>query len=112
MICVLFVEGGQKQSGMFFFYCDFSKVLWRPMIRDEQLCEEVLIEDNQKWDKLLDMLHSKGLADQGMYLCWLIWNNRNECLHKMVCRSQASLITMAAKLVKDFNTAVTRLPMN
>ena len=60
------------------------------MIRDEQLQEEVLTEDNQKWDKLLEMLHNKGLADQGMYLCWLIWYNRKECVHKMVCKSPAS----------------------
>ena len=55
------------------------------------------------------MLPNKGMIIQGMYLCWLIWTNRNECLYKLVCRSPVSVILMAPKLEKEFNVATNRI---
>ena len=51
------------------FECDFSKGLWSSVISDEQLQEEVFRENGLRWGTFLDMLQTKGLVDQGMYLC-------------------------------------------
>ena len=56
---------------------------------------------------MVDMLQNKGLLNQGMYLCCLIWTNRDECLHNLVCRSPVSVILMVDKLEKELLQLIT-----
>ena len=64
------------------------------------------MDDSQSWDKLVAFLQDEGLAKQGMYICWLIWNNRNNCLQNMTWTNPTSLVIMAAKMEREHNAAV------
>ncbi|XWS10214.1 hypothetical protein CRYUN_Cryun39dG0056000 [Craigia yunnanensis] len=38
-----------------------------------------------------------------MLTCWLLWNNRNKCLYKQVCKSPKSLMSSLNRLMANFN---------
>ena len=40
-----------------------------------------------------------------MYAFWLLWHNRNDCIHSMKCRSPDTLRLMAFKIANDYNEA-------
>ena len=64
---------------------------------------EGLMEDEKSWEKLLHFLHEKNLFEQGMYILWEIWNNRNECHHNLKCRSSFYVKKMAINKAREFH---------
>ena len=37
-----------------------------------------------------------------MYILWMIWNNRNDCVHNLKCKNPSTLGLLAVKLAEDF----------
>ena len=64
--------------------------------------EECIKEDLQSWEKLLIWLQESDLSEKGMYAFWLLWHNKNDCLHNMKCRNPYTLRLMAFKSANDY----------
>ena len=79
--------------------------MWRSINQEILVQGDNFRGDNQSWNQLLAFLQEKELVEQGMYTCWMIWNNRNNCLHNMSCSYPPSLALMAAKM-KDYSVAL------
>ena len=45
-----------------------------------------------------------------MIVYWIIWKNRNCCLHDMYCRNSKSILMLAEKMRLDYNVAVAKTP--
>ena len=48
-------------------------------------------EDKQSWKSVLTFMHEKELIEQGMNTFWMIWKNRNSCVHNMMCKNPFTL---------------------
>ena len=53
------------------------------------------------WDSLFLWLQEKKLVDTWMLMMWLIWNNKNQSLHNLVCKSPADIARNAIRLLED-----------
>ena len=47
-------------------------------------------------------LKGKDLVETGMIILWMIWNNRNNCIHQLTCRRALSIKIIIETVVKDF----------
>ena len=43
-----------------------------------------------------------------MYGCWLIWNNKNNCLHNLTCTSPVRINDMSTRMRDEFKVALVR----
>ena len=101
------VCGGLKESIQHvFFDCKLSKEVWNTFHRDMPDQCEGFMDDRQGWRKIFSFLKDKDLLEAGMIVCWLIWKNRNGCLHEMFCRNSKSILRLAEKMRVDYFGAV------
>ena len=60
---------------------------------------------------ILNWIKAQDKLEQGLYGCWLIWNNRNNCLHNLTCTVSARIKDMSARMENDFEEALVRLDL-
>ena len=73
------------------FECNFSKGVWQNSIPKMIQQEESGIETKQRWNQIFMFLRNAGMVEQGMYILWLLWKNRNNCFHNQICSVPAGL---------------------
>ncbi|XWS52260.1 hypothetical protein CRYUN_Cryun11dG0053300 [Craigia yunnanensis] len=61
------------------------------------------IADHVKyWEEVLLVFEEERVLEKGLYTLWMIWNNRNDCVHNLKCRSPMNLGVLSTKLAEDF----------
>ena len=68
-----------------------------------KLCQNLMIIEHKFSDNLvIIVLDDKELVEKGMYTLWMLWNNRNNCIHNLACRNSSALTVMIETMVKEF----------
>ena len=86
-----------------FFKCPLSSVIWNNVCPKVMNYVNLLMEDDKSWEELLNLLHKKKLIEQGIYILWTIWNNRNECYHNLRCGKPIYVKQMAINKAREFS---------
>ena len=85
-----------------FFECVLSAEVWR------KICPQVLdiLEDHkddiQSWERVMNVLQERDLVNRGMYTLWMIWNNRNNCVHNFICKRAVFLVLMICRMEQEY----------
>ena len=58
----------------------------------------------------MSFLRDKDLFETGMIVCWIIWKNRNGCLHDLLCRNSNAILTLAEKMRREYHDAIDKNP--
>ena len=48
----------------------------------------------------------ENLLEKGLYTLWMIWRNRNDCLHNLKCRNPVNLGWLSIKMAEEFKRNV------
>ena len=85
-----------------FFQCSLSKQLWSSFHAGLMEHCDSFSEDSRSWNSLSAFLKDKDLVETGMIILWMIWNNRNNCIHQLTCRRAVLIKITIETMVKDF----------
>ena len=85
-----------------FLDCIHSKVVWRLCAYEIITVWGSLWDETEMWDRFLKWLQSKELVETWMYVTWLLWYNRNQCVHRLSCRILAEITRNAFRMKDDF----------
>ena len=85
-----------------FFSCSFSKAVWATVFPDLQVQRNINADYVKYWEEFLLALESKQDLEKGLYTLWLIWSNRNDCVHNFKCRNATNLGMLSTKYAEDF----------
>ena len=100
------VCGTQRESiKHLFLECKMSKVLWNEMDPKLLVQGDCIRGNLQSWEHVMIRLQEKDLIENGMYAFWLLWHNRNDCLHNMKCWNPDTLRLIAFKMANDYYEA-------
>ncbi|XVF58934.1 hypothetical protein PTKIN_Ptkin07bG0105900 [Pterospermum kingtungense] len=65
--------------------------------------------NNLNWNEVLDFWKATCGIKMAMYLGWSLWSNRNNCLHKHVCKSATTLVVKSKRHLQEFMEANSKL---
>ena len=85
---------GSQEESLFhiFFDCELSSTVLRNWFQDGIPVNQSLWGGVQGWNMLFQWLKQKDEVDTWVIICWQLWNNRNQCLHKLSCRRPMEMI--------------------
>ena len=66
------------------------------------------MDDSQSWNQIFRLWQDNNIFEQDMYTCWLLWNNKNDCLHNMSRSLAFGLAMKAARMKEKFNDPLVR----
>ncbi|XVF71723.1 hypothetical protein PTKIN_Ptkin12aG0062500 [Pterospermum kingtungense] len=108
-VCVVCGHEGESVAHVF-VHCHFAKAIWDLLGFDMQHFGVMGTQTNLQWSSILGIWKQDGNLSLGLYAGWLIWFNRNQCLHHGLCKSPASLLELIGRMAKDSVEAQTKIP--
>ena len=89
-----------------FFFCLFSTAIWMKLFPGLQRQSFDTIDSVRFWEEILMFFEGKQMLEEGLYTLWMIWSNRNDCLHYLKCRNPINLGILSTKLAEEFKRSV------
>ncbi|OMP07377.1 hypothetical protein COLO4_07398 [Corchorus olitorius] len=68
-----------------FFLCHFSRTLWDMQCPWILTYQRTWANMDDMWQRLIQKASQFGSIERVFFTCWLIWYNRNICLHEASC---------------------------
>ena len=83
---------GNKKNHYFMFSLHVSWVVQSNWFPNRIPVNQSLWEGVEGWNILFQWLKEKDVVDIWMIICWQLWNNRNQCLHRLSCRRPSEIV--------------------
>ncbi|OMP09037.1 hypothetical protein COLO4_05866 [Corchorus olitorius] len=68
-----------------FFHCPLSKAVWELQCPWILVCLKDWADRDDVWQRIFHKASQLGSKERVFFTCWLLWFNRNRCVHKASC---------------------------
>ena len=98
--CVCGSSGENSRHIM--FECLLSQAVWNSIYPNLRGNYQRFASEDNFWQRMFEMMQIDGVVELCMFTCWLLWGNRNRCLHDQICKASKSLVLSVNRLMDDF----------
>ncbi|XVE53745.1 hypothetical protein DITRI_Ditri03aG0027400 [Diplodiscus trichospermus] len=89
--------------------CELSRKVWLTLLGSNSQEDLAFLFSISDWLVFFDFWKSHNLFDEAFYVGWLLWCNRNKCLHDFCCNSPSNIVYTANRIVQELRNVHTQL---
>ena len=79
-----------------------SKEIWTSFHPDLHIPVDLGMDDVSGWNRLFSFFADKEEVEQGMFTLWMLWTNRNNCLHNLTCGNPITMKSQIVAMATDY----------